>query len=72
MTTTKRGTTVNTTVKKSILQNSRMANIKLQQLPGGQIIVSVPQALAVALDLKKGQEVTWKLEGKRLYMEKTQ
>jgi hypothetical protein len=58
------------TVKKSILQNSRMANIKLQKLPGGQIIVSIPQALSTALDLKKGEEVVWKLEGKRLYLER--
>ena len=58
------------TVKKSIPQHSRMANIKLQQLPGGQIIVSIPQALSTALGLKKGEEVIWKLDGKRLYLER--
>jgi len=47
-----------------------MANIKLQQLPGGQIIVSIPQALSTALGLKKGEEVIWKLDGKRLYLER--
>lgn len=58
------------TVKKSIPEYRGMANIKIQQLPGGQLIVSIPGALAVALDLRKGQEITWKLDGSRLYLER--
>ena len=57
------------TVKKSIPQMGHM-NIRVQQLQGGQLIVSIPRALAVALDLKKGDEVVFKLDGSRLYLEK--
>lgn len=57
-------------LKKSIPQHRAMGNIKIQQLPQGQLIVSIPQALAVALDLKKGEEITWKIDGGRLYLER--
>lgn len=58
------------TINKSIPEYRGMANIKIQQLPGGQLIVSIPGALAVALDLRKGEEITWKLDGARLYLER--
>jgi hypothetical protein len=48
--------------------------IKVQQLQGGQLIVSIPGALASALDppLEKGDEITWKIdfEKKRIYLER--
>ena len=47
-----------------------IAKIKIQQLPGGQLVVSIPQALGTALGLKKGEEMVWKIDGKRLYMER--
>ena len=47
-----------------------MANVKIQQLSGGQLTVSIPGALGTALNLKKGQAMTWKLHGNKLYLEK--
>jgi hypothetical protein len=56
----------------AIARDRRKAVIKIQQLPQGQLIVSIPQTIGVAHDLKKGQEIVWKADGKRLYMELVQ
>lgn len=45
-------------------------SVIVQQLQGGQLVVSIPQALAEALNIVKGQEVSFKIEGSRLYLEK--
>jgi hypothetical protein len=63
------------TLKKPIPEYRVMAKpIKVQQLQGGQLIVSIPGALASALDppLEKGDEITWKIdfEKKRIYLER--
>lgn len=44
--------------------------IRIQQLPRGQIVINIPQAIAVALDLKKGDEIVFKIDGSRLYLER--
>ena len=62
------------TIKKSSISEHRLmtSSIRVQQLQKGQLIVSVPGALATALEIKKGDEMVWKLDGGRLYLEKTQ
>jgi len=47
-------------------------SVIIQQLPGGQLVVSIPQALAEALGLRKGQVINFKMDRERLYMEKAQ
>jgi antitoxin component of MazEF toxin-antitoxin module len=49
-----------------------MANVIIQQLQGGQLTVSIPGALGTALNLKKGQAMTWKLKQGRLYLERAE
>lgn len=46
-----------------------MAIVKIQQLPGGQLTVSIPGALGTALNLTKGQVMVWKMHAGRLYLE---
>ncbi len=46
-----------------------MTKTKVQELPGGALIVTIPKALADAVGIKKGSELDWKLEGERLYVQ---
>jgi len=41
---------------------------RVQQLPNGQYVLTIPKALAEALGLRKGEEVHWSLEGDRLVL----
>jgi antitoxin component of MazEF toxin-antitoxin module len=46
-----------------------MSNIvRVQQHPTGQLTVTLPRALAVALRIRKGDEMEWLLEDGRLVL----
>lgn len=63
---------MNSAIKKSIPSDVGMATTtKLQELPNGAIITTVPKDLAGALGWGKGTTIQWKLEGGRLYVELT-
>lgn len=49
-----------------------MASVKIQQLQGGQLTVSIPGALGTALNLKKGQAMEWKMRNGKLYLERAE
>jgi antitoxin component of MazEF toxin-antitoxin module len=43
---------------------------RVQQLPSGVYVVSIPRALVQALDINKGDLMEWKLEGGKLLLKK--
>ena len=42
--------------------------VRVQQLPNGQFVVTIPKALAEAIGFRKGEEVQWSLERDALVM----
>lgn len=44
--------------------------MKVQELQGGALIVTIPKAIAEAMGIKKGEDITFKLDGSRLYLER--
>lgn len=44
--------------------------MKVQELQGGTLVVTIPKALAVALGIVKGTEIDFKIEGEHLYVTK--
>ncbi len=37
--------------------------VRIQQLPNGQFVLTIPKALAEAIGFRKGEEVQWTVEG---------
>ena len=35
--------------------------VKVQQLPTGQFVITIPKALAEAMDIRKGETMQWSL-----------
>ncbi len=42
--------------------------VRVQQLPNGQFVVTIPKALAEAIGFRKGEEVQWSLEKEALVL----
>ena len=40
-----------------------MASVKIQQQKNGQFMITIPQNIAAAYDIKKHQTATWKVGG---------
>ena len=42
--------------------------VRIQQLPNGQFVITIPKALAEAIGFHKGEEVQWSLEKEGLVL----
>jgi antitoxin component of MazEF toxin-antitoxin module len=42
--------------------------VRVQQLPNGQFVVTIPKALAEAIGFRKGEQVQWAVERDRLIL----
>ena len=46
----------------SYLLDTMARRVRIQQLPNGQFVITIPKALAEAIGFHKGEEVQWSLE----------
>jgi antitoxin component of MazEF toxin-antitoxin module len=42
--------------------------VRVQNLPNGQYVVTIPKALAETIGLRRGEEVQWSLRGDELVL----
>ena len=58
-------------IKKPIILNGVMANTtKIQELPNGQLIATIPRALGQALGWKKQDVLVWELKDGKVVLSK--
>jgi len=55
-------------VPPSYLHDTMARRVRIQQLPNGQFVITIPKALAEAIGFRKGEEVQWSLEKEGLVL----
>ena len=58
----------NVNIRSTIISDAMARRVRIQQLPNGQFVITIPKALAEAIWFRKGEEVQWSLEKEGLVL----